>query len=294
MPPVTVPTDAWLELPDGRDFRVQGRCTIGRGAGNDLVLADQTLSRQHATISVDAQGCQIADLHSRNGTQVNRRVISRPTALCDGDEILLGTVALHFRCLLAPPKHLADPSPSVTQVCNQVQARAAWLLLLDIIGYATLSQQLGNQAAQEKVHAWIARVRPIIEEQGGVINRYLGDAIFAYWLAEPPARARVIDTVHLLGTSERQNPLPFRLVLHHGQTLFSVSDKGEELSGQEVNFIFRAEKLTKHFQVATLLSATAAELLATPDQVRPLGLAELEGIAGAHEFFTLDKYLPKD
>ncbi len=68
---------------------------IGRGQGNDLVLPDTTVSRQHAAIEKTPQGYVISDLGSYNGTKVNGRLIQN-TLLCPNDHIQLGTTKIHF------------------------------------------------------------------------------------------------------------------------------------------------------------------------------------------------------
>ena len=82
---------AWLELPDGGMFWLRERVTIGRQAGNDLVLSSDTLSRQHALITVGATGYSITDMQSRNGTYVAGNLINRPVILHDADEVRRGT-----------------------------------------------------------------------------------------------------------------------------------------------------------------------------------------------------------
>ena len=80
-------SESWIELPDGRTFWLKGRCTIGREADNDLVIDFPALSRHHALLAAGAGRYTVSDLHSRNGTFVNRAPVTRPVALRDGDEI---------------------------------------------------------------------------------------------------------------------------------------------------------------------------------------------------------------
>jgi pSer/pThr/pTyr-binding forkhead associated (FHA) protein len=56
-------------------FKNQDLITIGRGDGNDIVLADRHVSRAHATISFDAGEWMIISI-GRHGTLVNDRMIS--------------------------------------------------------------------------------------------------------------------------------------------------------------------------------------------------------------------------
>src|SRR6185436_223550 len=90
---------AWLELPGGQLFFLRDRITIGRLPGNDLVLPDDALSRQHAVITLGAAGFVLTDMQSRNGTYVGGKLLSRPVTLRDGDRFRLGTLELRFRCM---------------------------------------------------------------------------------------------------------------------------------------------------------------------------------------------------
>ena len=277
---------AWLELPDGTMFWLGPRCGIGRDPGNELALAAESLSRQHALLSLREAGYSLTDLHSRNGTRINGRLVNRPIVLHDGDELRLGDVSLRFRCTT----RRESPAPelqSATHVLNQVQLQPGWLMLVDVVGYSTLSEQLGSEAALRRMQAWIAQVRPLLEKQHGTINRYLGDAVFAYWLDEPAAPARVLIALRGLLAFLPLSRLPFRVVIHHGPVLFTVSEKGEELSGHEVNFLFRAEKIAKRFGVPAMLSAAAVQSLDLAAQCASLGHSPVDGLSGQHEFFKI-------
>jgi DNA-binding winged helix-turn-helix (wHTH) protein len=64
------------------------------------VRVDQTsVSRRHALIRINEAGATIEDCGSKNGTFRGSERVTGPTALQDGDRILLGAVLLIFRCL---------------------------------------------------------------------------------------------------------------------------------------------------------------------------------------------------
>ena len=63
--------DPVLILADGRELRLNGELTIGRGDDNGLVLDVPTVSRHHATVRERDGRWYIADLGSFNGTFIN-------------------------------------------------------------------------------------------------------------------------------------------------------------------------------------------------------------------------------
>lgn len=279
--------ESWLELPDGRLFWLKRRCAVGRSIDNDLVLESNSVSRHHALITAEPDGYALSDLHSSNGTYVNRTPVTRPTLLHDDDEIKMGDAVLRYRCTRSAA---ADPSNSIpdrTRRIEDVRERACWLLLADVAGFSTLNTELGSKVALQRFQSWIAAMRPLIERHAGHINSYVGDAIFAWWPADQSTDpAQVRTALAAIETWRPQSPVPFRIVAHHGSVLFTRSERGEELSGQEVNFVFRAEKVAKSFGADAMLSESAAQTLQIASRCTPLGAATVEGIRGRFVFFA--------
>ena len=87
-----------LELVLADDTRVPlvGAMTIGRAPGSSVVLADPSVSREHARISPGANGggVSIEDAGSSAGTLVDGVAIASATALQDGSQLQLGTQTL--------------------------------------------------------------------------------------------------------------------------------------------------------------------------------------------------------
>ena len=76
-----------------------GGATVGRKAGNDIILAnDAYISSRHAQFACDAMGTYLMDLGSTNGTSVNE-VRLEPNArqlLLEGDTVQLGQTKYRF------------------------------------------------------------------------------------------------------------------------------------------------------------------------------------------------------
>ncbi|MGZ3601003.1 MAG: protein kinase domain-containing protein [Ktedonobacterales bacterium] len=74
----------------------QDTTTLGRTAGNDIVIPDGTVSRYHARMSFHGGKWTVEDLKSSNGTWVNGTRVTRPMVLQHGDELRLGDDIMSF------------------------------------------------------------------------------------------------------------------------------------------------------------------------------------------------------
>lgn len=109
---------AWLVVVESPDRRSIGKVhtlqpdttTVGRVAGNHVVLNDETCSAQHARIRVEARDQELAyvlyDMGSRNGVFIGSRDSYKNAdsqkyrhELQDGDYILIGDTTLVFKKL---------------------------------------------------------------------------------------------------------------------------------------------------------------------------------------------------
>jgi hypothetical protein len=86
-------TDRWLRgwppvmvLPVGS----QVRFTIGREPACDMTLADETVSRWHASFQRGQGGWLLSDLGSTNGTRLNGWRVTTPIAVRPGDMVSFG------------------------------------------------------------------------------------------------------------------------------------------------------------------------------------------------------------
>jgi hypothetical protein len=80
----------------GRQYElVLPETRIGRGADQDLVLADIAVSRRHITVHAEGARFRLRDLGSGNGTLVNGQRVDT-VILNDGDQIELGNTLMRF------------------------------------------------------------------------------------------------------------------------------------------------------------------------------------------------------
>ena len=83
-----------LVLPSGSRVPVNGPMTVGRGEEASVRIANRTVSRMHAKISVGPEGPLIEDAGSLSGTLLSGERLTGPAPLRPGAQVRLGEVAI--------------------------------------------------------------------------------------------------------------------------------------------------------------------------------------------------------
>ncbi|MCA9194093.1 MAG: sigma 54-interacting transcriptional regulator [Planctomycetales bacterium] len=82
--------------------------TIGRSSSCTIAVREEKVSRHHALVDFGANGWQVTDLGSRNGTQIDGNTISGPYQLQEGDRIGVGNCVITYTSQLSegiPAEH---------------------------------------------------------------------------------------------------------------------------------------------------------------------------------------------
>jgi adenylate cyclase len=260
---MNTPTSAaWLENSGGEKFSIVGTCSIGRAPTNQIALANDRASRRHALVHAqEEQQYWLVDLGSRNGTLLNGRRISQPTLLRDGDCIDVASTAFTFRQPSAVAQTVSFAVGTDATVMD-IKSDPCWLLVADIEGSTSLHEKFSADELPVVTGRWLAECKQLVEECGGSINKFLGDGFFAYWYARSGSDVQVNRALEALKRLQAGSPISFRIVVHYGTVFRGGESMGEEnLSGREVNFIFRMEKLAGQLREPRFLSEVAASLL---------------------------------
>lgn len=81
----------------GKKFRLEKPTTkIGKREGNDLILSDKTVSRNHVEVEYTSDSFLLRDMHSTNGTYLNGSKV-KEAYLAPGDVIKLGNTSIEFQ-----------------------------------------------------------------------------------------------------------------------------------------------------------------------------------------------------
>ena len=281
---------SWIEKSDGSRVPLVADCYLGRSHTNTIRLESPSASRRHAHIHAQrteyATEYWLADLGSTNGTLRNGKRITLPCRLKDRDVISILGESFVFRL------ETGSTSPLyVTEAPATVPVRATpecWLLMIDIKRFTNLARQCDSDTLSQKVGSWLRQCRDAIEASGGVIDKFLGDAVFAYWPHGPEAPVRVGTALRQLQQLQQLRDPDFRIVLHFARpTMEGGAGGANNLSGQEVIYVFRLEKVSSALQTDSIVSATARTALPADWSCAPLGEHPLDGFPGTHPVFEL-------
>jgi len=279
---------AWLEAADGRSHPIKGSCSLGRAGANTIVLESPKVSRRHALIHLQNIGeLWLIDFGSSNGTFLNKRRINHPIRLSDGDQITIGDQIFKFR----QPVGISEAyrTDAIQRTLREIENIPCWLLVADIRSFTPLSRHVQSQDLDVLLGRWIFSCNEIIENQHGIINKYLGDGFLAYWPDAATSPEEIATVISAFKELQRKQWPEFRFVVHFGAVAIGgVASMGEEsLMGGEVNLIFRLEKLAGSLGEPCCVSETANEKLRPLIETRSLGEFELKGFEGKCAFFAL-------
>jgi adenylate cyclase len=278
---------AWLEGADGKRHLIKGSCSLGRTAANTVVLESPKVSRRHALIHLQNIGeLWLIDFGSSNGTFLNKRRIHQPIRLRDGDQITIGDQVFKFHQPLA----ISDEYKTVVtqRTLREIENIPCWLLVADIRGFTPLSRSMESEDLDVLLGAWIFSCNEIIENHHGIINKYLGDGFLAYWPDAATTPEEIAAVIAALKESQRKESPDFRLVVHFGAVAIGgIASMGEEsLMGEEVNLIFRLEKLASSLGQPCALSGAAHAKLGELVPVNSLGEFEFKGFEAKCALFS--------
>ncbi len=88
-----------IRHPDGseQEQELAEQLTVGRADGNDLVLAEGGVSRQHARFFVEGGQVLVEDIKSANGTWVDGQRIEAPTPLSPKAQVQIGDYEIKLK-----------------------------------------------------------------------------------------------------------------------------------------------------------------------------------------------------
>ena len=164
----------------------------------------------------------------------------------------------------------------------------------DVANFARISESLTPRELTAQLSDYLNEAAGLIIEEGGTVNQYLGDSIFAFWgapLDHPDHAAaacrtalRIQARMAQLGRKWEQEgrmPFPTRIGLNTGEII--VGNIGSETRlyytavGDAVNLASRLEQLNKHYGTWILISEFVYEQCQSDFVVRTIDRVVVKG-----------------
>lgn len=189
------------------------------------------------------------------------------------------------------------------QLGDQVQ-REMSVLFTDIRAFTTLSESMTPAENFRFINSYLSRMEPIILENNGFIDKYIGDAIMALFAGD--ADDAVLAGIAMLQTLTTYNekrqakgylPIQIGIGINTGSLILGTVGGLNRMDGtvisDAVNLAARIEGLTKTFNAPLLITNQTFERLQNRDRygIRVVGQVKVKGKTNAvtvHEVFAAD------
>jgi adenylate cyclase len=275
------------------ELTIGNTATIGRTSDNTVCLSGSPLvSRQHALVRChDGYQYQIIDLGSRNGTFVNDQRVVMPVTLTHGARIRVARNDLIFEEIDDDfsSAHLeVTLAGSIAGAASAIRPVA--LLVCDIRGFSSMAEKISGAELAQHLGVWFREAGNLVNKGGGTIDKFIGDAILAYWSGcgdDEVDCARTFqiarDLLALAATIKWTNGQPFQvgIALHYGVvTCGNVgldAQRDATIIGDAVNTAFRLESVMKDLNQPLVLSQDFRERLTGNEPLIDLGERKLKG-----------------
>jgi adenylate cyclase len=282
-----------------QEIIIDNTASIGRTPENTISLAGNSrVSRQHALIRCfNGVQYQIMDLGSRNGTYVGNRRVITPVTLENSAIIRISGTEIHFEAFeegdLDGDGVLDVTVASTSGGPNSSRLHVA-ILVCDIRGFSSVSEKLEPDELARVLGGWFAEAGNAVNQSGGTVDKFIGDAILSYWIEPEDAAdsdaacntALEVAQKLLAVAGTRTWPVlnhPFRvgIALHFGPVncgnIGLVAQRDATIIGDAVNTAFRLESVMKELGQDLILSQDFAAMLNPPRKLIDLGERQLKG-----------------
>lgn len=175
-----------------------------------------------------------------------------------------------------PPELVDEMARDPTAYSLEAESRELTVLFSDVRGFTTISEGLNPKDLAELMNQFLTPMTHVIHDYRGTIDKYMGDAIMAFWgapLGDDEHARRAIQAG--LGMLEKiadinvafaaRNWPPIRIGVGINTGSMSVGNMGSEFRmaytvlGDAVNLGSRLEGLTKVYGVDILVSETTRD-----------------------------------
>ena len=182
--------------------------------------------------------------------------------------------------------------------------REMTVLFSDIRGFTAISEQMSPEALVECLNAYLGRMTDAVFASGGMLDKYIGDAVMAVWGAPLPTQdheRQAIDTALAMlealddfnrEAAERGWPaLRMGVGINTGEMVFgnmgSLHHMSLTVMGDEVNIAARLEGLTSLYGAPIIVSESTLAGAGNGIHAREIDLVKVKGKGRAVRIFEV-------
>jgi adenylate cyclase len=193
-----------------------------------------------------------------------------------------------------PPELVEEMAANPQQISMEGESREMTVLFSDVRSFTTISENLDAKELSAMMNVYLTKQTTIIHDYRGTIDKYIGDAIMAFWGAPLPEKDHALLAVQAamdMVKSVRQLDAEFEKRgwphLHIGVGLntgkMNVGNMGSSfrmaytVMGDAVNLGARLEGLTKEYGVQLMISEHTRNQLPSEWAFRELDCVRVKG-----------------
>ncbi|MEG3970046.1 AAA family ATPase, partial [Microcoleus sp. T2B6] len=186
---------------------------------------------------------------------------------------------------------------------DQVQLEMS-VLFSDIRDFTTLSESMTPEDNFRFINAYLSRMEPVINENNGFIDKYIGDAIMALFsgAADHGVKAGIAMLQSLVEYNQHRansgyGPIQIGIGINTGSLMLGTVGGQNRMEGtvisDAVNLASRVESLTKNYGVSLLITQETYSRLENPSEyaIRTLDTVKVKGkseLVTVYEVFDAD------
>ena len=243
--------------------------TIGRDRNSDIVLPDLHASRNHAMIRRIGLGdYYLIDSGSSNGSFINQQRVTTPRLLKNGDRITMGRVEMEFNQTKKDEALVDTLSLQDTLISDTPEIQQITILVADIRGFTSLSEEVDIRTLTKLMNSWFHQVSDSILKHGGIVDKFIGDCVFARWESDQDQQRTVLQALSAASSinqitrklnetfTEIPEPITIGVGINTGAASMGIGQDNTAL-GDAVNIAFRLESASKFLGTDIVMSETA-------------------------------------
>ncbi|HXF91093.1 MAG TPA: adenylate/guanylate cyclase domain-containing protein, partial [Candidatus Nitrosotenuis sp.] len=184
-------------------------------------------------------------------------------------------------------------------------------LFSDVANFTNISESTPPDKLVVHLSEYFEEVTQIIMKNNGTIDKYIGDAVMAFWGAPIPDKKQVLNAcksallvqkrlveLNHKWISEGKPELSTRIGLHMGDAIIGNIGSTDRLNytalGDSVNLAARLEGVNKMYKTKTIISHTVFNELHNQCVARPLDVIAVKGKAESVKIYELVGLLGDD